>query len=91
MLTRYRTGGEQTITVHHVQNMTVDAPAIVGNVTHSGSNCPERPCVVDPGARVPDCVVRAVNYAPQPTMPTADEPAHSPAPAQVQAQRNMKE
>jgi len=41
-LKRYRTGGEQKVTVHHV-SVSDGGQAIVGNVSHGGPGAPEKP------------------------------------------------
>ncbi len=40
-LKRYRTGGQQTVTVEHV-NVGAGGPAIVGNITHGGRGPSEK-------------------------------------------------
>jgi hypothetical protein len=47
-LKRYRTGGEQKITVQHVQNAAVKGQAIVGNVTHTSCNTAADPDTSSP-------------------------------------------
>jgi hypothetical protein len=81
-LKRYRTGGEQKITVQHVQNMqnvAVDGPAIVGNVTHGGSKAAAEP-VASPPALVHD---------PKPSMPIIDQPAIAPVPVRARGRRKV--
>jgi hypothetical protein len=81
-LKRYRTGGEQRITVQHVQNVSVEGPAIVGNVTHTASNNAPEPIAAAPIAMAP-----ALTHNPQPTIPIIDEPPRTPAPVKAPVQR----
>lgn len=79
-LKRYRIGGEQKITVQHVQNMqnvAVDGPAIVGNVTHAGSRAAAEPVASG----------QALTHDPQPTMPVIDQPELVSVPARARARR----
>jgi hypothetical protein len=68
-LKRYRTGGEQTVTVQHV-SVSEGGQAIVGNVTQAATKTvPEKPAKLTP----------AVTDARQPAMKIIDDPAHAPA------------
>ena len=84
-LKRYRTGGEQKITVQHVQNVSVDGQAIVGNVTHMRGKTAAEPS--PSAAETPAAPAPALTYTPQPTMPIIDEPAGAPAPARARRRR----
>jgi hypothetical protein len=85
-LKRYRTGGEQKITVQHVQNVSVDGQAIVGNVTHMRGKTAAEPSASAP--ETPAVPASAVTYDSQPTMPIID--AHAGAPASARARRRRK-
>jgi hypothetical protein len=76
-LKRQRTGGEQKITVQHVQNVAVDGPAIVGNVTQTGSKPAAEPIVSPP----------ALTHDPQPTTPIVDQSVGTPASARARRRR----
>jgi hypothetical protein len=71
-LNRHRSGSEQKVTVQHVQNVAVDGPAIVGNVT----NAPIE--TAQPVAPPP-----VLTHDPQPTMPIISERRRAPVPARV--------
>jgi hypothetical protein len=77
-LKRYRTGGEQKITVQHVQNVAVDGPAIVGNVTHTGSTPQTDPASSTRAAAESTVAPPALTYAPEPTMPITEAPRTAP-------------
>jgi hypothetical protein len=69
-LKRYRTGGEQKVTVQHV-SVSEGGQAIVGNVTQAArETAPEKPTNSTP----------ALTDARQPAMPIINEPARVPVP-----------
>jgi hypothetical protein len=67
---RYRTGGEQKVTVQHV-SVNEGGQAIVGNVTQGASEpTPQKPANLTP----------ALTDARQPEMPIVGEPERAPVP-----------
>jgi hypothetical protein len=75
-LKRYRTGGEQKVTVQHV-SVGEGGQAIVGHVTHAARGSP-------PG--IPAQATAALTDARQPAMPIIEKPERSPVP--VRRRRN---
>ena len=70
-LKRYRTGGEQKVTVQHV-SVSEGGQAIVGNVTQAArETAPEKPTDTTP----------AVTDARKPAMTIVGEPARAPVPS----------
>jgi hypothetical protein len=65
-LKRYRSGGEQTVTVQHV-NVSEGGQAILGNVTHGARDAaPEaaaRPLAITDARAVPMPVIETANRA----------------------------
>jgi hypothetical protein len=75
-LKRYRTGGEQKVTVQHV-SVGEGGQAIVGHVTQAARGSP---------AEIPAQATAALTDARQPAMPIIEKPEHSPVP--VRRRRN---
>jgi hypothetical protein len=69
-LKRYRTGGEQKVTVQHV-SVSEGGQAIVGNVTQSPSKAAPESAPAKPAALAPPS---------EKPMKTLDEAAHRPSP-----------
>ena len=75
-LKRYRTGGEQKVTVQHV-SVGEGGQAIVGHVTQAARGSP---------AETPAQATAALTNARQPAMPIIEKSEHSPVP--VRRRRN---
>ena len=84
-LKRYRTGGEQKITVQHVQNVSA-GQAIVGNVTHVARETAPTTTATHSAATQP-----LLLDAREPTIPIIDDPASSPAPVRTRSRRKLKQ
>jgi hypothetical protein len=76
-LKRYRTGGEQKVTVQHV-SVQEGGQAIVGHVTHAPR---------EPAAQQPPISPPALTHSKAPPMPILDEPARTAVPAKRQVRR----